>query len=117
MDTTVKLGEKDGSSPVDKGRYQRLVGKLIYLSHTRPDISFPVSMVSQFMNNPTEQHMTTVTRILRYLKMKPGKGLFFQRTTNREINIYSDANWAGSVTDRRSTSSYMTKQKTTSGSP
>ena len=106
MDTTVKLGEKDGSAPVDKGRYQRLVGKLIYLSHTRPDISFPVSMVSQFMNNPTEQHMTVVTKILRYLKMTPGKGLFFQRTTNREIDIYSDADWAGSITDRRSTSGY-----------
>ena len=85
MDSTVKLEESDGSPPVDKGRYQRLVGKLIYLSHTRPDIGFSVSMVSQFMNNPTEKHMTAVTRILRYLKMTPGKGLFFQRTTKKEI--------------------------------
>ena len=88
MDSTVKLEESDGSPPVDKGRYQRLVGKLIYLSHTRPDIGFSVSMVSQFMNNPTEKHMTTVTRILRYLKMTPGKGLFFQRTTKKEIEIF-----------------------------
>nr|CAN75711.1 hypothetical protein VITISV_026859 [Vitis vinifera] len=84
MDTTVKLEESDGSAPVDKGRYQRLVGKLIYLSHTRPDIGFSVSV----------------------LKMTPGKGLFFQRTTNKEIEIFSDADWAGSVTDRRSTSGY-----------
>ncbi|RVW24010.1 Retrovirus-related Pol polyprotein from transposon RE2 [Vitis vinifera] len=106
MDTTVKLEESDGSAPVDKGRYQRLVGKLIYLSHTRPDIGFSVSMVSQFMNNPTEKHMTAVIRILRYLKMTPRKGLFFQRTTKIEIEIFSDADWAGSVTDRRSTSGY-----------
>lgn len=106
MDTTVKLEESDGSAPVDKGRYQRLVGKLIYLSHTRPDIGFSISVVSQFMNNPTEKHMTAVIRILRYLKMTPGKGLFFQRTTNKEIEIFSDADWAGSVTDRRSTSGY-----------
>ncbi|RVW56555.1 Retrovirus-related Pol polyprotein from transposon RE1 [Vitis vinifera] len=106
MDTTVKLEESDGSAPVDKGRYQRLVGKLIYLSHTRPDIGFSVSVVSQFMNNPTEKHMIAVIRILRYLKMTPGKGLFFQRTTNKEIEIFSDADWAGSVTDRRSTSGY-----------
>ena len=106
MDTTVKLEESDGSAPVDKGRYQRLVGKLIYLSHTRPDIGFSVSVVSQFMNNPTEKHMTAVIRILRYLKMTLGKGLFFQRTTNKEIEIFSDADWAGSVTDRRSTSGY-----------
>ncbi|RVX04964.1 Retrovirus-related Pol polyprotein from transposon TNT 1-94 [Vitis vinifera] len=94
MDTTVKLEESDGSAPVDKGRYQRLVGKLIYLSHTRPDIGFSVSVVSQFMNNPTEKHMTAVIRILRYLKMTPGKGLFFQRTTKKEIEIFSDADWA-----------------------
>ncbi|RVX21560.1 Retrovirus-related Pol polyprotein from transposon TNT 1-94 [Vitis vinifera] len=106
MDTTVKLEESDGSAPIDKGRYQRLVGKLIYLSHTRPDISFSVSVVSQFMNNPTEKHMIAVIRILRYLKMTPGKGLFFQRTTKKEIEIFSDADWAGSVTDRRSTSGY-----------
>ncbi|RVW95017.1 Retrovirus-related Pol polyprotein from transposon TNT 1-94 [Vitis vinifera] len=106
MDTTVKLEESDGSAPVDKGRYQRLVGKLIYLSHTRPDIGFSVSVVSQFMNNPTEKHMTVVIRILRYLKMTPGKGLFFQRTTKKELEIFSDADWAGSVTDRRSTSGY-----------
>ncbi|RVW80368.1 Retrovirus-related Pol polyprotein from transposon TNT 1-94 [Vitis vinifera] len=106
MDTTVKLEESDGSAPVDKGRYQRLVGKLIYLSHARPDIGFSVSVVSQFMNNPTEKHMTAVIRILRYLKMTPGKGLFFQRTTKKEIEIFSDADWAGSVTDRRSTSGY-----------
>ncbi|RVW45092.1 Retrovirus-related Pol polyprotein from transposon TNT 1-94 [Vitis vinifera] len=106
MDTTVKLEESDGSAPVDKGRYQRLVGKLIYLSHTRPDIGFSVSVVSQFMNNPTEKHMTAVIRILRYLKMTPGKGLFFQRTTKKEIEIFSDVDWAGSVTDRRSTSGY-----------
>ncbi|RVW60823.1 Retrovirus-related Pol polyprotein from transposon TNT 1-94 [Vitis vinifera] len=106
MDTTVKLEESDGSAPVDKGRYQRLVGKLIYLSHTRPDIGFSVSVVSQFMNNPTEKHMTAVIRILRYLKMTLGKGLFFQRTTKKEIEIFSDVDWAGSVTDRRSTSGY-----------
>ncbi|RVW56778.1 Retrovirus-related Pol polyprotein from transposon TNT 1-94 [Vitis vinifera] len=106
MDTTVKLEESDGSAPVDKGRYQRLVGKLIYLSHTRPDIGFFVSVVSQFMNNPTEKHMTAVIRILRYLKMTPGKGSLLSRTTNKEIEIFLDADWAGSVTDRRSTSGY-----------
>ena len=54
---------------MDKRRYQRLVGKLIYLSHTKPDGAFLVSVVSQFMNNATEEHMKVVFRILRYLKM------------------------------------------------
>ncbi|KAA0025328.1 cysteine-rich RLK RECEPTOR-like protein kinase [Cucumis melo var. makuwa] len=67
-----KLGNSDDQVPVDKEQYQRLVGKLIYLSHTRPDISFAVSVVSQFMQAPYEKHMEAVNRILRYLKNTPG---------------------------------------------
>ncbi|KAA0034028.1 Beta-galactosidase [Cucumis melo var. makuwa] len=66
-----KLGNSDDQVPVDKEQYQRLVGKLIYLSHTRPDISFVVSVVSQFMQAPYEKHMEAVNRILRYLKNTP----------------------------------------------
>ncbi|XP_034687534.1 uncharacterized mitochondrial protein AtMg00810-like, partial [Vitis riparia] len=79
MDSQKKLGIEKESTPVDRGRYQRLVGRLIYLSHTRPDIGFAVSTVSQFMHSPTEEHMEAVYRILRYLKMTPGKGLFFRK--------------------------------------
>ncbi|KAK2414048.1 putative mitochondrial protein [Trifolium repens] len=105
MDPNAKLWEK-GSVPVDTGRYQRLVGKLIYLSHTRPDIAFSVSVVSQFMHSPFEEHLEAVYRILRYLKANPGKGLFFRKTNERNVSIFTDADWAGSITDRRSTSGY-----------
>lgn len=54
MDPNMKIGMKRNSLHVDKGKYQRLLGKLIYLSHTRPDIGFVVSVISQFMNNSTE---------------------------------------------------------------
>ena len=108
MESSYKIGFKEDSPPVDTGRYQRLVGKLIYLSHTRPDIGFPVSVVSQFMNKPNEEHLEAVYRILRYLKMNPGKGIFFRKGTSKEVEIYSDADWAGSVTDRRSTTGYCT---------
>ena len=63
MYSAVKLGIKGDSAPVDKGRHQRLVGKLIYLSHTRPDIGFSVSVVSQFMKSPTEEHMETSWKV------------------------------------------------------
>ncbi|RVX01701.1 Retrovirus-related Pol polyprotein from transposon RE1 [Vitis vinifera] len=106
MDSQKKLGIEKESTPVDRGRYQRLVGRLIYLSHTRPDIGFAVSAVSQFMHSPTEEHMEAVYRILRYLKMTPGKGLFFRKTENRDTKVYSDADWAGNIIDRRSTSGY-----------
>ncbi|CAL2255213.1 unnamed protein product [Prunus armeniaca] len=59
--------------PTDKDRYQRLVGKLIYLSHTCPDIAYAVSIVSQFMHSLSEDHMSAVMHILRYLKVTPGK--------------------------------------------
>ena len=64
---------------VDKGLYEWLVGKIIYLSHTRMNISSVVSVVSQFMHDPREMHLHTVTSILQYLKGSPGKGILFKR--------------------------------------
>ena len=61
------------------------MGKLIYLSHTRSDISFDVSVVNQFMQAPYEEHMETVNRILRYLKTTPGKELMFRNTNIKTI--------------------------------
>ena len=108
MDSTMKIGLAESSIPIQKERYQRLVGKLIDLSHTSLDISFPVSVVSQFMNKKNEEHLTTIYRIHRYLKMTQGKGLFFRKNTVRDIEIDTDANWAGSTIDRWSTFGYCT---------
>lgn len=108
MDPNSKLVAQPEGIAVDKGQYQRLVGKLIYLTHTRPDISFAVSIVSQFMNFPTKEHMDAVYRILRYLKKDPGKGLMFKKTLNRSLEVYTGIDWVGSPTDRESTSGYCT---------
>ncbi|XP_024024098.1 uncharacterized protein LOC112092356 [Morus notabilis] len=77
-DTPVEAGKKivDDGKLVDKDRYQRLVGKLIYLSHTRPDIAFAVSVASQHMHLPKEAHLEAVYKILRYLKGSPGRIIF-----------------------------------------
>ncbi|XP_057495256.1 retrovirus-related Pol polyprotein from transposon TNT 1-94 isoform X3 [Actinidia eriantha] len=106
MEPNKKLGDDTDGEMVDRGRYQRLVGKLIYLSHTRPDIAFAVSVVSQFMHAPHTTHYDAVIRILRYLKSAPGKGLFFGRHDHIQVEAYTDADWAGSVSDRKSTSGY-----------
>jgi hypothetical protein len=103
-----KLFQCSSSSSIDKERYQKLVGKLIYLSHTRPDITYAVNVVSQFMHDPRKPHMDAVERILRYLKSTPGKGILFSNHGNLKIEGYTDADWAGSANDRRSTSGYFT---------
>ncbi|XP_040363468.1 secreted RxLR effector protein 161-like [Rosa chinensis] len=103
-----KLAEYPDQVPIDKLRYQRLVGRLIYLSHTRPDVAYAVSVVSQFMHNPSERHMEAVVRILRYLKSAPGKGLMFCKCQHLDVSGYTDADWADSITNRKSTSGYFT---------
>ena len=94
--------------PADKVRYQRIVGKLIYLSHTRPDIAYAVSVISQFMHNSSEDHMGAVIRILRYLKLSPGKGILFSKIAHLNIEGYTYSDWAGNILDRKSTSGYFT---------
>ncbi|KAJ9539519.1 hypothetical protein OSB04_032252 [Centaurea solstitialis] len=95
-------------TPTNKERYQRLVGKLIYLSHTRPEIAYAVSVVSRFMHAPSEDHMNVVHRILRYLKAAPGKGLWFRKNQAQEVLGYTDADWSGDKSDGKSTSGYFT---------
>nr|CAN62726.1 hypothetical protein VITISV_018786 [Vitis vinifera] len=90
----LKLCVEPNQVSTDKGRYQRLVGRLMYLAHTRPDLAYALSVVSQYMHNPGEQHMNAVMRILRYLK--------------NSIEVYTDDDWASVVDDRRSTSGYFT---------
>ena len=88
----LKLYVETNQVPVDKGTYQRLVGRLIYLAHTRPDLAYALSIVSQFMHNPEEQHMNAVMRILRYLKSAPGKDILFTKNVDCQIvDGYSDA--------------------------
>ncbi|CAL9018917.1 unnamed protein product [Prunus brigantina] len=81
----------------------------MYLAHTRPDIAYALSVVSQYMHNPREKHMNAVMRILSYLKAAPGKGILFTKDVNYlKIEGYTDADWASDVGDRRFTSGYFT---------
>jgi len=73
IDPNHKLGEVLGDDAIDKVSYQRLVGKLIYLAHIRPDIAYVVGVVSQFMHNPRKTHLKSVYRILHYLKGHLGR--------------------------------------------
>lgn len=83
MEEGLKLCIETSQVLVDKERHQRLVGRLMYLSYTRPDLSYALSIVSHFMHNPGVQHMNAVMRILRYLKSAPGKGILFSKNTDK----------------------------------
>jgi len=85
--------------------YRRLIGRLIYLTNTRPDITFSTQQLSQFLTSPTEKHYMTATRILKHLKKCPGQGLFFPRHSSLFLSGFSDADWAGCLDSRRSISS------------
>ncbi|XP_021834506.1 uncharacterized protein LOC110774280 [Prunus avium] len=102
------LGEYPDQVPTNKERYQRLVGRLIYLSHTWPNIAYAVSIVNQIMHSPSEDHMNAVLWMLRYLKSAPRKGLMFLKHGYMNIDAYTDADWVGSITDRKSTYGYFT---------
>jgi hypothetical protein len=106
MDPNIKLLPGQGEPLKDSGRYRRLVGKLNYLTVTRPDITFAVSVVSQFLNAPCDDHWNAVIRILKYIKSAPGKGLLYENKGNTQVVGYFDVDWADSPADRRSTSGY-----------
>lgn len=93
---------------MDIEKNQRLVERLIYHSHIRPDITYAVSMVSQYMHDPYETLLHAILWILQYLKLTSGKYLLFSKNGHFKIEIFIDADWAGSLDDRRSTTSYCT---------
>ena len=99
MDPNVKLFPNQGELVRDPSQYRRLVGKLNYLTLTRPDISYAMSVVSQFLESPRTQHWNAVLRILRYLKGSPGQELLYQNHGHIKIQGYTDADWASSVYD------------------
>ncbi|XP_071919968.1 secreted RxLR effector protein 161-like [Coffea arabica] len=103
-----KLGEIHRDKAVDREMYQRLVGKLIYLAHTRSDIVYSVSVISQFMYDPRGVHLQVVYRVLHYLKAYSVKGILFKKGPEIDLAVYTDADFAGSPVDRRSISRYCT---------
>ncbi|GKB90421.1 ribonuclease H-like domain-containing protein [Tanacetum coccineum] len=86
--------------------YQKLMGKLIYLTNTRPDISYVVHCLSQFMHSPLNSHLKIAFKILRYLKGSPGLGIHFSKDSGMSLKAYSDADWAKCVVTRKSVTGY-----------
>ena len=99
MDPNHNLGEAKKEPVVDKRMYQRLVGRLIYLAHTRPDIAYSESVINQFMHDPREPHLQVAYKVLHYLKGNPRKGILYKKNNTLALEAYTDADYTGSLVD------------------
>ncbi|KAL0381449.1 UNVERIFIED_CONTAM: Retrovirus-related Pol polyprotein from transposon RE2 [Sesamum angustifolium] len=104
--TGEKYQKEDGSQKVDDSMYRSLIGSLLYLTATRPDIMFATSLLSRFMQSPSQVHYAAAKRILRYLRGTKDFGIWYKSTNDAKLVGYTNSDWAGSVDDMKSTSGY-----------
>ncbi|KAG7545539.1 Reverse transcriptase RNA-dependent DNA polymerase [Arabidopsis suecica] len=102
MDPKVNLTKDTGLLLDDAKPYRELIGRLLYLCITRPDITFAVHRLSQYLSCPTDAHLHAGYNILKYLKNNPGQGLFYSSTTELCLNGFADADWGTCLDTRRS---------------
>ena len=106
VDTSSKLPADIGPPVTDPTLYRSLAGALKYLTFTHPDIAYAVQQICLHMHDPREPHLNALKRILRYIKGTISHGIHLKATDISKITAYSDADWAGCTTTRRSTSGY-----------
>ncbi|GJZ79190.1 uncharacterized mitochondrial protein-like protein [Tanacetum coccineum] len=106
MDPIVKLISIDGKPLTDPSKYRTLVGKLLYLTITRPDLAFVAHALSQFSHDPRTTHYKALIKVLRYIKFCPGQGLFFPANNSLKLTTYCDSDWASCPITRRFVSGY-----------
>src|SRR3954470_2767216 len=106
IDTTSKLSPMHGAPCSDTTLYRSLAGTLQYLTLTRPDLSYVVQQVCLFMHAPRDSHFQLIKRILRYVRGTTHFGLQLHKRSSLDLIAYSDADWAGCLDTRKSTSSF-----------
>lgn len=107
MEQNAKLQKNDEDKRVDANKYRRLVGRLLYLQATRPDITYSVNILSQFVTDPRESHMNAAMRVLRYLKATPAQGILLPKEGDANLIAYTDSDWLGCPDTRRSRTGYL----------
>ncbi|KAJ0018729.1 hypothetical protein Pint_10874 [Pistacia integerrima] len=94
MDQNHKLFKTSGNPLSDPTPYRQLIGRILYLTLTRPNIRYPIQVLSQYMDCPTTTHLTTAHKVLRYLKNAPGQGILLSAASSLQLIGYSDSDWA-----------------------
>jgi hypothetical protein len=104
LEAKLKLLIDTSSDLIDATLYRQIIGPLMYLTNTRPDICFAVNTLSQFLVEPKRVHLVAAKHVMRYLKGTMDYGLSYDGDHDFTLCGYTDADWAGSVADRKSTS-------------
>ncbi|KAH9686538.1 reverse transcriptase Ty1/copia-type domain-containing protein [Citrus sinensis] len=103
MEQNLKLSNDQGTLCQNPDQYRRLVGRLIYLTITRLEITYAVNILSQFMHTPRRPHYDAALRVLRYIKSSPGAAILLSSTSSLELSAFLDSDWASCPMTRRST--------------
>lgn len=91
MDTRTPLSASDGEFLTDVSQYRRLIGRLLYLNLSRPDITYAVHKLSQYIAQPRTSHLAAAHHLLKYLKAAPGQGIFFSASSSINLRAFCDA--------------------------
>ena len=106
MDPKIQLFNLGADLLTDISLYRRLIGRLLYLSLSRPDITFAIHKLSQFVSQPHTPHLHAAYHLLRHLKGSPGQGLFFCSTSSLQLKAFSDADWSACLDSCKSITSF-----------
>ncbi len=107
LEQNVKLSANEGNLVEDTTMYRHIVASLIYMTITRPDLSYVVGVVNQFMQTPQKPHLDVVKHILRYIKHILQCRIFYEAKSWLQVHGYMDADWVGNVSNKRSTNGFM----------
>ena len=103
MSPNVKLTVHLLGKSVNSSLYRSMISSLLYLATSRSDISYSVGVYARYQANPKESHITTLKRIIKYVKTTAEFGVWYNKDTKDVLARYSDADWAGNADDRKST--------------
>jgi len=106
LDPNIKLQKQGSDLFLGLTAYRRLIGRLVYLTNTTPDISYSVGLLSQFLDKPVIEHHNAALRVLKDVKSSSTLGLCFPSTSNHKLTAFADADWGSFLDTRRLTTRY-----------
>ncbi|XP_057981296.1 uncharacterized mitochondrial protein AtMg00810-like [Malania oleifera] len=101
LDQNIRMSKEEGELLPEPALYRRLIGRLLYLTITRPELAYSVQMLSQFMKNPRVPHLQAAHKVLRFIKGSPGQGLFYLVDSEIHLRGFSDSDWGACPDTRR----------------